>query len=88
MAPRLNRLLIAALVALISSPALAETIVGQASVINGDTIEIHGSAFDYRASMHPSPINSAGATIVCNIEAARKRRLAAKPSVAISMGAR
>jgi endonuclease YncB( thermonuclease family) len=34
--------LIAALATLISSPALAETITGQASVIDGDTLEIHG----------------------------------------------
>jgi endonuclease YncB( thermonuclease family) len=34
--------LIAALVTLVSSPALAETIIGQASVVDGDTIEIHG----------------------------------------------
>lgn len=37
-----NRLLIAALVTLISSPTLAETTTGQASVIDGDTLEIHG----------------------------------------------
>ncbi|ABE62412.1 nuclease (SNase-like) [Nitrobacter hamburgensis X14] len=40
--PRFKRFLIAALVALVSSPALAETISGQASVIDGDTLEIHG----------------------------------------------
>jgi endonuclease YncB( thermonuclease family) len=32
----------AAFAALVSSPALAETITGQVSVVNGDTIEIHG----------------------------------------------
>jgi hypothetical protein len=37
-----SRLLITALATLISSPALAETIIGQASVIDGDTLEIHG----------------------------------------------
>ncbi|WP_439925272.1 thermonuclease family protein [Nitrobacter sp. JJSN] len=42
MTPRFNRLLVATLVTLISSPALAETIIGQASVIDGDTLEIHG----------------------------------------------
>ena len=31
------------LVALVSSPALAETITGQASIIDGDTLEIHGT---------------------------------------------
>jgi endonuclease YncB( thermonuclease family) len=40
--PRFTPLLIAALVTLISLPALAETIIGQASVIDGDTLEIHG----------------------------------------------
>lgn len=40
--PKFNRLLIAALATLISSPALAETIIGQVSVIDGDTLEIHG----------------------------------------------
>jgi endonuclease YncB( thermonuclease family) len=40
--PRFKRFLISVLVALISSPALAETITGQASVIDGDTLEIHG----------------------------------------------
>jgi endonuclease YncB( thermonuclease family) len=34
--------MIVALVTLISSPAFAETITGQASVIDGDTLEIHG----------------------------------------------
>ncbi len=34
--------LIVALVTLVSSIALAETIIGQASVIDGDTLEIHG----------------------------------------------
>ncbi|MCP1997607.1 thermonuclease family protein [Nitrobacter winogradskyi] len=38
----LKRLLIAAIVTLAFSPALAETITGQASVIDGDTLEIHG----------------------------------------------
>jgi endonuclease YncB( thermonuclease family) len=40
--PRFKRFLIAVLVALISSPALAETMIGQASVIDCDTLEIHG----------------------------------------------
>ena len=39
---RFNRLLIAALITLVSSPALAGTITGQASVIDGDSLEIHG----------------------------------------------
>lgn len=42
MTPRLNRLLISALVTLISSPAPSATLIGQASVIDGDTLEIHG----------------------------------------------
>lgn len=37
-----RRLLIAAIAMLVSSPALASTITGQASVIDGDTLEIHG----------------------------------------------
>jgi endonuclease YncB( thermonuclease family) len=40
--PRFKRPLIAALVTLVSSPAPAETIIGHASVIDGDTPEIHG----------------------------------------------
>jgi endonuclease YncB( thermonuclease family) len=39
---KFNRLLIAALITLVSSPALAETIIGRASVVDGDTLEIHG----------------------------------------------
>ncbi|GAB1715386.1 MAG: succinoglycan biosynthesis protein exoi [Nitrobacter sp.] len=35
-------LLIAVLVTLAFSPALAEAIVGQASIVDGDTLEIHG----------------------------------------------
>lgn len=43
MTPRFNRLLIAALaLALLAAPAVAEPIIGQASVIDGDTLEIHG----------------------------------------------
>ncbi|MEO6945926.1 MAG: hypothetical protein ABI150_04920 [Nitrobacter sp.] len=42
MTPRFKRFLIAVLVALVSWPALADTITGQASVIDGDTLEIHG----------------------------------------------
>ncbi|WP_319796659.1 thermonuclease family protein [Nitrobacter sp.] len=38
----MTRLWIAGIVALVSSPALAETITGQTSVIDGDTLEIHG----------------------------------------------
>jgi endonuclease YncB( thermonuclease family) len=40
--PRFKRFLIAVLVALVSSAALADPIIGQASVIDGDTLEIHG----------------------------------------------
>jgi endonuclease YncB( thermonuclease family) len=36
------RLLLAALALFFASPALAETITGQATVIDGDTLEIHG----------------------------------------------
>jgi hypothetical protein len=36
-------------VALASSPALAETIIGQVSVVDGDTLEIHGQPFGYQA---------------------------------------
>ena len=39
--PRFRRLLIAAIAMLVSTPTLAGTITGQASVIDGDTIEIH-----------------------------------------------
>jgi endonuclease YncB( thermonuclease family) len=39
---RFRPLLIAAIVTLVSSPAFADTIIGQASVIDGDTLEIHG----------------------------------------------
>jgi endonuclease YncB( thermonuclease family) len=39
---RFKPLLMAAFAALVSSPALAETITGQVSVVDGDTIEIHG----------------------------------------------
>jgi endonuclease YncB( thermonuclease family) len=41
---RSNALLrIAALAVLASSPSLAEIITGQASIIDGDTLEIHGA---------------------------------------------
>jgi hypothetical protein len=57
-----------------------------------------GSAFDYRASTRPSPINSAVVTIACNIDLVRKPRtyltsisragwLAAKVAAGIGMGA-
>jgi endonuclease YncB( thermonuclease family) len=39
---RFRPLLIAAIVTLVSSPAFADTIIGQASVIDGDTLEIQG----------------------------------------------
>jgi len=38
----MERLLLAALALFFASPALAETITGQATVIDGDTLEIHG----------------------------------------------
>jgi endonuclease YncB( thermonuclease family) len=37
-----SKLFATALALALSSPALAETIIGQASVIDGDTLEIHG----------------------------------------------
>ena len=41
--PGFNRLFIATIVlALLAAPALADPITGQASVIDGDTLEIHG----------------------------------------------
>ncbi len=39
---RFRPLLIAAIVTIVSSPAFADTIIGQASVIDGDTLEIQG----------------------------------------------
>jgi hypothetical protein len=63
-----NRLLIAALVTLVSSPALAETITGQASVVDGDSLKSMGSAFACRVSTHPSLPNSVAVTTACNID--------------------
>ncbi len=40
--PDLRAALIALALVFLVSPACAETIAGQASVIDGDTIEIHG----------------------------------------------
>jgi endonuclease YncB( thermonuclease family) len=42
MTSRFKRFLTAVIVALVSSAALADPIIGQASVIDGDTLEIHG----------------------------------------------
>jgi endonuclease YncB( thermonuclease family) len=36
------RLLLAALLSILAAPAIAQTIIGQASVVDGDTLEIHG----------------------------------------------
>ena len=40
--PELRKILVAALTSVIATAALADTITGTASVIDGDTIEIHG----------------------------------------------
>ena len=40
---------VVALATLISLPALAKTITGRASIIDGDMLEIHGHVFAYRA---------------------------------------
>jgi endonuclease YncB( thermonuclease family) len=37
------RLLLATLISILAAPAIAQTIIGQASIIDGDTLEIHGT---------------------------------------------
>jgi endonuclease YncB( thermonuclease family) len=60
------RLLLTALALFFASPALAETIIGQASVIDGDTLEIHGQRIRLSGiDAHLSPIDSAVVTIAC-----------------------
>jgi endonuclease YncB( thermonuclease family) len=73
MTPRFNRFLIAALVTLVSSPALAGTITGQASVIDGDTLEIHEQRIRLSGT-HPNLTNYVVATIACNIAAVQRLR--------------
>jgi hypothetical protein len=58
----------AAFVALVSSPALAETITGQASVVDGDSLKSMGSAFACRVSTRPNLPNSAVATTARNVD--------------------
>jgi len=44
---------------LMTSTAIGANLIGQASVIDGDTIEIHGTRTAYGASTHPNTINCA-----------------------------
>jgi hypothetical protein len=50
-----SKLFATALALALSSPALAEPIIGQASVIDGDTLDIQGSAFACPVSTRSSP---------------------------------
>jgi hypothetical protein len=56
-------------------PANATDFIGRASVIDGDTIEIHGQRIRLRASTRQNRIRSAEAMIASCTDAARRRPL-------------
>ncbi|WP_349525693.1 hypothetical protein [Bradyrhizobium sp. Rc2d] len=53
--------------------ALSADLIGQASVIDGDTLEIHGTASASGASMRRKAARFAVAMTACNIGAVRRR---------------
>jgi hypothetical protein len=61
-------------VAIVPRSARAEELSGQASVIDGDTLEIHGREFACGVSTRPNTISFAEVTIASLIAAAPRRR--------------
>jgi hypothetical protein len=54
--------------------ALADDLAGQASVIDGDTLEIHGTLFAYGESMRRKAASFVAARTACSTGAVRRRR--------------
>jgi hypothetical protein len=55
-------------------PASADDLSGQASIIDGDTLEIHGRAFDSGVLMRQKAISFVGTTTANTIAAGRRPR--------------
>ena len=71
-------------VALMLAPryaAAADNLTGQASIVDGDTLEIHGNRSGYGASMLRKAASFAAAKIACSIGAERRRRTISMPSL-------
>ena len=70
----MRRIFVALMIALFSGLALADDFVGQASVIDGDTLEIHGTRIRLWGIDAPEAVSSAVAKTVCNIVAVQRPR--------------
>ena len=77
----MSRLTFAVIMVVTSTTASSSNdMTGQASIIDGDTLEIHGPAFGSGASMRPRAISFVEERIACNIVAGRRRRTSLTPS--------
>jgi hypothetical protein len=80
----MTRTAIAVLAALILAPAsaaAADNLAGQASVIDGDTLEIHATPSGYGVSTLRKAVSFAEARIASSIGAAQRRRTIWTPSL-------
>ena len=77
----MGRAILMALI-LVSSTGAARPadLIGQASVIDGDTLEIHGTRIRLWGIDAPESSQLCGAKIACNIVAARRPRTSLMPS--------
>jgi endonuclease YncB( thermonuclease family) len=67
------RLLFAA-ACLCAQPAFADNLTGQASVIDGDTLEIHGTRVRLWESTRPRAVSFVATMRACSTNAARRLR--------------
>ncbi|EHR00958.1 hypothetical protein Bra471DRAFT_01609 [Bradyrhizobium sp. WSM471] len=77
----MRRTAVALILTILSSGALADDFVGQASVIDGDTLDMHGVRIRLWALMHRKAASCAAAKTACNTVAVRRPQTTLTPSL-------